>query len=126
MGLIYSDITLSNPRKPELKPIVVKALADSGAVTLCIPQHVAVQLEFEMLEMREVSTADGSSRPVPYVGPIQVNYENRRSYCGAFVMGDEPLLGAIQMEDMDLVLNMRDQKITTNPASPNMARAIVK
>jgi len=126
MGLIYADITLSNPRKPELKTIVVKALADSGAVTLCIPQHVAVQLELEMLETREVSIADGSSRPVPYVGPIQVKYENRTSFCGAFVIGDEPLLGAIQMEDMDLVLNMRDQRITTNPASPNMARAIVK
>jgi clan AA aspartic protease len=126
MGLIYTDITLSNPRNPNLKPITVKALADSGAVTLCIPQHVAVQLELETLEMREVSTADGSSRPVPYAGPIQVAYGNRSSFCGAFVMGDEPLLGAIQMEDMDLVLNMRDQKITTNPASPNMARAIVK
>jgi len=55
-----------------------------------------------------------------------VKFDNRQSFAGAFVMGDEVLLGAIQMEDMDLVLNMRDQQITVNPASPNIATGIVK
>ena len=32
MGLIYADLSLANPRKPELKPMQVRALADSGAL----------------------------------------------------------------------------------------------
>jgi hypothetical protein len=38
------------------------------------------------------------------VGPIEARFKNRVAYVGAIVMGDEVLLGAIPMEDMDLVL----------------------
>ena len=33
----------SNPRKLELDSLRVKALADAGALMLCIPAHVALQ-----------------------------------------------------------------------------------
>jgi len=58
MGLIHADIELSNPRKPELQPLAVQSLVDTGAMTLCIPEHVAVQLQLEQIETREVTTAD--------------------------------------------------------------------
>lgn len=45
MGLIRGTVTLANPSRPELAPIEVSALADSGAVHLCIPEHVAIQLQ---------------------------------------------------------------------------------
>jgi hypothetical protein len=41
---------------------------------------------------------------VPYVGPIEVRFKNRVGFAGALVMGDQVLLGAIPMEDMDLVV----------------------
>lgn len=37
MGHIFADIVLSNPRKPELRGVAVKALADTGALMLCLP-----------------------------------------------------------------------------------------
>ena len=40
-----------------------------GALMLCIPEHVAIQLNLEGGSMREVSMADGRSASVPYVGP---------------------------------------------------------
>ncbi|MFT5320740.1 MAG: hypothetical protein ACI934_000883 [Pseudohongiellaceae bacterium] len=40
MGHIITEISLSNPRDDAL-PLMVKALADTGAVTLCIPEHLA-------------------------------------------------------------------------------------
>jgi hypothetical protein len=40
----------------------------------------------------------------------------------ALVIGDEVLLGAIPMEDMDLVVNPRDRSVDVNPDSPNIAR----
>ena len=53
MGLIHTEITLRNPRYPELLPMKVNALVDTGAVTLRIPEHVALQLKLDELEKRE-------------------------------------------------------------------------
>ena len=95
-------------------------------VTLCIPEHVAVQLDLAELERREVATADGRHVPVPYVGPVQVRFENRSCFTGALVLGDSVLLGSIPMEDMDLVIGSRKQEVTVNPESPNIPSAVVK
>lgn len=126
MGLSYADLTLKNPRLPDLKPMHVKAMADTGAVTMCIPEHVRLQLKLEAVENREVTLADGKKMFVPYAGPIHVLFDNRQCFCGAYVMGDEVLMGAIQMEDMDLVVNPKEQRVTVNPYSPNIATAKVK
>lgn len=125
MGLIYAPVALSNPRNRSLAPLAVRALVDPGAVNLCIPSHVALQLELEELERREVTTADGKSTLMPYVGPIQVRFENRSCFVGAFVLGNDVLLGSIPLEDMDLVLNPRLEKVTVNPESPNIPSALV-
>lgn len=45
---------------------------------------------------------------------------------GAFVVGDEVLLGAIPMKDMDLVISPLDRTVIPNPRSPNIPSAIVK
>ncbi|WP_295402105.1 clan AA aspartic protease [uncultured Thiocystis sp.] len=121
MGLIYTSITLSNVRKPDIKPLTVQALVDTGAVHLCIPEHIALQLDLDTYEEREVETADGSSRRRPYVGPILAGFENRRCLTGAMVLGNEVLLGAIPMEDMDLVIHPGRQTVMVNPANPNFA-----
>jgi clan AA aspartic protease len=126
MGLIHTEITLKNPRYPELRPIVTKALVDTGAVTMCIPEHIALQLKLEEVEKREVTIADGSKQRVPYVGPLQLFFENRSSFGGALVLGDTVLLGAIAMEDMDLVISPKKQRIEVNPENPNFASMIVK
>ena len=56
--------------------------------------------ELQGLEVRAL--ADGHRRTVPYIGPIEV------------------LLGAIPMEDMDLILGPQLQSISVNPESPNI------
>ena len=126
MGLVYSTITLSNPVKPELSPISSKCLADSGSTYLVIPQHIANQLQIKILETREATLADGSSQTVPYAGPVMVNFKNRNCFVGALIMGDEVLLGAVPMEDMDLVIMPKLLKLIVNPESPNIARGHAK
>ncbi len=126
MGIVYADIELSNPKKPSLKPLAVKALVDTGAITLCIPEHVVVQLELERIDRREVTTADESAHVVPYVGPVQISFENRTCFTGALVIGDTVLMGAVPMEDMDLVISPSGESITVNPRSPNIPSAVVK
>ncbi len=126
MGLVYATISLSNPREAALRALEVDALVDTGAVTLCLPEHISVQLKLSAIEEREVITADGSAHLVPYVGPIQVRFENRTCFTGALVFGDTVLMGAVPLEDMDLVIQPREQKLSVNPRSPNIPSAIVK
>jgi len=126
MGLVNGKILLRNPRLPELAPVDVVALADSGAVHLCIPEHVQIQLKLEAIDNKEVTLADGSKKLVPYVGPIELRFKNRVGFAGALVMGDQVLLGAIPMEDMDLVIIPKTRTLDVNPDSPNIASSIVK
>lgn len=63
---------------------------------------------------------------VPYVGPIEVRFKNRLAYVGAIVMGEQVLLGAIPMEDMDLVVMPQFRRVDINPLNPNYAAALVK
>lgn len=126
MGLVYANLCLSNPVKPDLQSIDVKALVDSGALHLCIPEHIAFQLGFEELEKREVTLADGSKKLIPYAGPVKVNFSNRTAFVGAMIMGDEVLLGAIPMEDMDVVIHPATRTLRINPESPNIAMTKAK
>jgi clan AA aspartic protease len=126
MGLIKAKLLLKNPRHPELQPIEVDALADSGAIHLCIPPHVQIQLGLEETAKKEATLADGSKKLVPYVGPVELHFKNRVGFAGALVMGDEVLLGAIPMEDMDLVLIPSTRTLDVNPGSPNIATSAAK
>lgn len=126
MGNVFAEIELRNPRQPDLAPVKVNALADADTMTLCIPEHVALQLSLETESTREVSVADGRAVTVPYVGPLKVTFGKRFCYVGALVIGDEVLLGAVPMEDMDLVVNPSRRKVTVDPASPNIPHARVK
>ena len=124
MGLIHADVELSNARDDALLPMTVNALVDSGALHLCIPQRVADQLELPVLDRRAVTIADGKSQTVDYVGPIRIRFANRQCLVGALVLGNQPLLGAIPMEDMDLVISPSRLSVTVNPASPNIAASM--
>ena len=124
MDLVHADITLRNPAKNiEIK---VKSMVDSGALLLCIPEHLALQLELPELEKREVVLANGHRATCAYVGPIEVRFESRRCFVGALVLGDEPLLGAVPMEDMDVLIHPAKRQLIVNPDSPTMPVALVK
>jgi clan AA aspartic protease len=126
MGLTTSKIILSNPRRSDLSPVEIEALADTGALHLCIPDHIRIQLDLDKVEDREVTLADGSKRLVPYVGPIMISFMNRSGFTGALVLGDEALIGAIPMEDMDLVVIPSTRTLTVNPISPNIPASMAK
>lgn len=126
MGLATATITLANPRLDTLQPIQVEALADSGANFLCLPAEVADELRLELDSEKEVSTADGRRQTYRYVGPVRVAFENRSCYVGAIVMGYQVLLGAIPMEDMDLVVLPLERRVAVNPLHPNHAAGLAK
>jgi len=126
MGLVNAKISLKNPREKKLKTMEEVALVDTGSVHLCIPEHIKIQLKLDTIDEKEVVLADGSKKLVPYVGPIEIRYKNRVGFAGALVMGDQVLLGAIPLEDMDLVIIPSKRVLDVNPESPNIATSIAK
>ena len=134
MGLVYADIELINSedvglaRKhiiadEEIRRVHLNMLVDSGAYMMAINETIQSQLELPFIEKRKVQMAD--SRVVEYdvVGPVNVKFANRKATCSAFVLpGDnEPLLGAIPMEEMDVLIHPLRQELVVNPEHPNYA-----
>ena len=121
MGIVWANIRLSNAREGSLKPLETNCIVDTGATYLCIPESVAHQLNLDELQKREVKLANGHVTSVSYVGPIKIEFEDRLCFTGAMVMGDTVLLGAIPMEDMDLIVHPKYLKLSVHPERPNMA-----
>ena len=119
MGFVRARIEIANAKDPDNKTLTVTSLVDSGAALLCLPESVAGRLELEELDRRPVRTADGTRHEVPYVGPVLIKFENRRCLAGALVMGDEVLLGAVPMEEMDVLISPRTRTLVVNPANPD-------
>ena len=126
LGHVFSELELSKPLRTDFVPVRVNARVDTGALMLRVPEHVARQLDLQTESVREVLAADGRTATVPYVGPVKVVFGKRFCYVGALVLGDEVLLGAVPMEDMDLVVNPGRCQLTVDPASPNVPHARVK
>jgi clan AA aspartic protease len=120
------NIQLSNPVDRSLSPLETAALAGTGALHLCISTHIQIQLKLTEIDRKEVILADGSRQLVPYVGPIETRFKNRVGFVGALVMGDQVLLGAIPMEDLDLIVIPATRTIDINPNSPNVATSMAK
>ncbi|MFZ4654328.1 MAG: clan AA aspartic protease [Methylococcaceae bacterium] len=126
MGLIRAEFQFANPAKSGLSAIHALALIDTGGLHLCVPEHLAIQLDLKELDRREVTLANGHRMTVPYCGPVEIQFKNRRCFTGAMILGDEPLIGAIPMEDMDLVVIPSRLSVDVNPESPNIPLSLAK
>lgn len=139
MGLVYADITLINGEdlvlaknhiigEEEVKQMNVSMLVDSGAYMLAINESIQEQLKLPVVEKRKAQMANGSIEEYDVVGPVEVRFKNRQSTCRAMVLpGDnEPLLGAIPMEDMDVLIHPLRQELMVNPDHPFFAQMKMK
>ena len=131
MGIVYADIELINTvdidlarrhiiGEEEIKRMHLSMLADSGAFMMAINETIQSQMEFPFIDKREVQLTSGQVVECDVVGPIDVRFANRRAICSAFVLpGDsEPLLGAIPMEEMDVLIHPKRQELVVNPKHP--------
>ncbi len=139
MGLVYADIKVTNAddlalarRKlidpAQVKSMTVRANVDSGAFMLCLNEQVATQLALPVLGNQSAPMADGAIRELPVVGPVEVRFQNRYTPCNALVLPGENriLLGAIPMEDMDVIIHPREERLMVNPDHPLMASKPVR
>lgn len=139
MGLVYAEIDIISVddivlhrrgflNESEIKRANVTALVDSGAYMLSINDNLKTQLDLPVIEKQFVTLADESTIEVEIVGPVEVHFENRSTTVRAVVLpGDaEVLLGAIPMEDMDVLIDPRERKLVVNPKHPYVANKYLK
>lgn len=131
MGVVHAEIELINSvdignarrhiiGEEEIRQTRVKMVVDSGAYTMAINENIQAQLQLDFIEKRTVRLAGEQLVEYDVVGPVEVRFANRKAVCVAFVLpGDsEPLLGAIPMEEMDVLINPKRQELVVNPEHP--------
>lgn len=132
MGLVHAEIELINGRdvddfeegriaENEVRRMTVRMNVDSGAIMLSINENIQHQLGLRTREMRPCQLVDGSYVDLPVVWPVMVRFGNRKSVTGALVLPNntEPFLGAIPMEEMDLLVDSARNRLISNPEHPN-------
>jgi clan AA aspartic protease len=139
MGLIHAEIELINAEdvglarknyidQDEIKKIRLNMLVDTGAYNLCINEEIQAQLQLPFIEKRSAYTADNRLIEMDVVGPVIVKFKNRTTSCLAMVLpgNSEPLLGAIPLEDMDVLIHPLRQELIVNPDHPYMSVMTLK
>lgn len=139
MGLVKAEIKLINGEdlslakrhiigQEEVKEMIVTMLVDTGAYNLCINEYIQSQLQFPVVEKRKGVTADGRIIECDVVDNVQVRFKNRATTCRAMVLSGncEPLLGAIPLEDMDVIIHPLRQELIVNPEHPYFPQMMLK
>lgn len=125
MGIVRTDITLKNVRDiikaeegfmdaQEIRQTTVEAMVDTGSGTLVINEALRCQLGLEIKGERRATFGNDTREMVKIAGPVEVHWKNRSMTCQPLVVSSEGevLLGAIPLEDMDLIVDPVRQILT--------------
>jgi clan AA aspartic protease len=139
MGLVYAEIELINAGdlelarryyigEDEIKRMWVTGLVDTGSYMLCINESIQAQMQFPVMEKRIGQMANGNRIECDVVSQVEVRFKNRRTICNAMILpGDsEVLIGAIPLEDMDVLIHPLRQELIVNPDHPYFAQMKLK
>jgi clan AA aspartic protease len=139
MGLVYAEIELINGDDlamvrrqkmdaDEVRRMTVTSLVDTGAYMLCINEEIQEQMQFPVVEKRKGQMANGDIAEFDVVSSVELRFKNRRTMCNAMVLpsGNEVLLGAIPLEDMDVLIHPQRQELIVNPDHPYFAQMKLK
>jgi clan AA aspartic protease len=124
MGTVFEEITLKNEgdvsavergylKKPEIRQTTVQVVVDTGAATLVINEDVQKELGLMTKYLRESTLANGEKVTCKVAEPVEVIWKNRSMVCEPWVVpgADYILLGAIPLENMDLIVDPGNQKL---------------
>ncbi|MDR2552780.1 MAG: clan AA aspartic protease [Treponema sp.] len=123
MGIVHAEITIKNLRdglkvdlgvSKEVRQTTVKAVVDTGAITLVITEAIRNALGLRVVEKRRATLANGQKEAFDVTESVNVHWKNRNSVCKAFVIpgAENVLLGAIPLEEMDLIVDPARQELT--------------
>ena len=132
MGEIVVDVGLENAkdrglfeaghlREAEIRRTRVRAVADTGAVMLALPEDVVERLGAQEVGSIACTYADGRQGERPIAGPLTVHIGDRWTYarCVVIPTGADPLVGQLVMEELDLVADCVTRTLGPRPESPD-------
>ena len=88
---------------------------------MAINENIQQVLQLPVIGKRRMELANRNVVECDVVGPLEVWFKDRNTSrsacCNAVVLPEnsEPLLGAIPMEELDLLLHMNRQELILNP-----------
>lgn len=139
MGLVYAEIELINAEdlalarkfyigEEEIKRMTVTGLVETGSYMLCINESIQAQMQFPVMEKRIGQMANGERIECDVVSQVELRFKNRRTICNAMILpGDSKvLIGAIPLEDMDVLIHPLRQELIVNPEHPYFAQMKLK
>jgi predicted aspartyl protease len=138
MGAVMATLKLTNwsdfirVKEGQLEPgrartLEIEALVDTGSVDMVLPEDVVEALGLVEIGRLSVRLADGSRRVLPKVGGLFLEIFNRCASTDAYVVprGAPALLGQIQLEALDVIVDPRSQEIRVNPDSPDQQSSYI-
>jgi hypothetical protein len=123
MGIVRTEITLKNAgdvinmrrgyiKEPEIRQTVVEAVVDTGALNLVINEQLRQQLGLGIVGSKDATLANGVKETVKIADIVEVHWKNRFMACQPWVVGSgNILLGAIPLENMDLIVDPSAQQL---------------
>ena len=135
MGEVYAEITLKNGgdlvrardghlSDKDIRSITVNALVDTGAITLVMGEKHRKELGLAIVKTRTATLAGGSKSFCKITEPVEIHWNERSSSVQAWVLPNEEdvLLGLIPLEEMDLIVDPKNQKLIGAHGDEMMAK----
>jgi clan AA aspartic protease len=100
-------------KEPEIREMTLWAVADTGAETLIINETIQKNLGLKTESHRYSTLANGEAVSCKVAETVEVHWKNRSMTCRPWVLdgAGEVLLGAIPLEDMDLMVDPASQRL---------------
>jgi len=123
MRIVKTEITLKNAidvgaymrgiiKELEIHQTVVQAVVDTGAMTLVIDDQLRQQLGLRTVGTKQATLANNAKETVQIAEPVEIHWKNRSMICRPWVVNSgKVLLGAIPLEDMDLIVDPAGEKV---------------
>lgn len=131
MGEVKCEVRLENfvdrcnfeeGKLPEenIRRYITTALVDTGATLLLLPQDIVEELGLKRLRKAIVTYTDKRKEERDVAGVVTLAIGNRAANLDCVVGPPlcEPLIGQIALEEMDLVVDCKDQRLKPRPESP--------
>ncbi len=127
MGTIFTQVKVRNIIA-DTEATELRVKVDSGATMLVIPGWLQENLNFPIIRKQQVKYANERTEVKDVVYGVEIEVCGRKTVATAVV---EPakaygLLGAIVMEELDLIVEPRGLKIYPNPRSPDIPMAEIE
>ena len=105
----------------QIRTYTLRALVDTGAVMLMLPQNVVEKLGLPIRRTVIVSYADERKEERPVAGPLTIKIGDRFMSTDCIVGPplSEPLIGQVVLEELDLLTDGVNRTLVPRPESPD-------